>query len=50
MVSETFLMLNGYKLTCDDEELVATFLKLAAGELTPEQLSIWFHRWIAAHE
>ena len=42
VVSETFLMLNGYRLACDDVELVVTFLALAAGELTVESLADWF--------
>ncbi len=42
VVSETFLVLNGYELTCGDVELVTIFLALAAGELTPEQLADWF--------
>ncbi len=31
VVSETFLVLNGYRLNCSDVELVMTFLALAAG-------------------
>lgn len=42
VVSETFLALNGYRLTCDDVELVVTFMALAAGDLTAEQLADWF--------
>ena len=42
VVSETFLMLNGYRLACGDVELVVTFLSLAAGELTVEALTDWF--------
>jgi death on curing protein len=42
VVSETFLVLNGLRLSCDDVELVTTFLALAAGELSVEQLSAWF--------
>ncbi len=45
VVSETFLMLNGHELTCDDVELVVTFLALAAGDLTVEALSDWFRRY-----
>ncbi len=45
VVSETFLMLNGYELACDDVELVMTFLALAAGDLTVEELSAWFRRY-----
>ena len=33
VVSETFLMLNGYALTASDAELVVAMLALAAGEL-----------------
>lgn len=47
-VSETFLALNGHTLTCDDAELVTTFLTLAAGELTLERLIEWFRRWTVA--
>ena len=42
VVSETFLQLNGYVLGCDDVEMVQTFLALAAGELSVEQLAAWF--------
>ncbi|WP_375398073.1 type II toxin-antitoxin system death-on-curing family toxin [uncultured Sphingomonas sp.] len=47
VVSETFLMLNGYQIICDDVELVSTFLLLAAGELTVEVLTDWFRANIA---
>lgn len=46
VVSETFLIFNGFLLTCEDDELVGTFLRLAAGELGPDQLARWFRRWI----
>lgn len=46
VVSETFLMLNGFALTCEDDELVATFLKLAAGDLSADVLASWFRHWI----
>lgn len=42
VVSETFLILNGHRLDCDDVELVTTFLALAAGELSVEALAGWF--------
>ncbi|RZF64969.1 type II toxin-antitoxin system death-on-curing family toxin [Sphingomonas populi] len=48
VVSETFLMLNGYRLVCSDVELVTTFLALAAGELTVDALSDWFRNNIVA--
>lgn len=46
VVSETFLVLNGHALTCDDVELVTTFLELAAGNLTVDALTDWFRRWV----
>ena len=46
VVSETFLMLNGYRLACGDVELVITFLALAAGELSVEVLGAWFRAHI----
>lgn len=46
VVSETFLVLNGYELTCSDVEMVTTFLALAAGELTVEALADWFRTHI----
>jgi len=46
VVAETFLMLNGFRLTCDDVELVTTFLALAAGELSTEALTDWFRRFV----
>ncbi|WP_213982667.1 type II toxin-antitoxin system death-on-curing family toxin [Sphingomonas sp. dw_22] len=46
VVSETFLALNGYRLTCSDVELVVAFLSLAAGELSVEALAQWFRSHI----
>ena len=45
VVAELFLMLNGFELTATDAECVTTFLQLAAGDLTEEQLT----QWIAGH-
>ncbi len=42
VVSETFLALNGHGLTANDAELVVTFLALAAGELSEDELAGWF--------
>lgn len=44
VVSETFLMLNGYDLTATDAEVVAAFVALAAGELTEAELTDWFRQ------
>lgn len=41
VVAELFLELNGYALTADDTQCVTTFLQLAAGELTEDQLGDW---------
>lgn len=42
VVSETFLVLNGFALDATDAELVVAFLALAAGELSEEELADWF--------
>ena len=42
VVSETFLVLNGHVLTATDAELVITFVALAAGELSEDELTTWF--------
>ena len=42
VVSETFLMLNGYSLESSDAELVVAFLALAAGTLSEVELADWF--------
>jgi death on curing protein len=38
---EAFLVLNGYELNCDVDEQERTFLGLAAGSITREQLVEW---------
>jgi death-on-curing protein len=43
-VSVTFLKLNGLELTATKEDRVLTFWGLAAGEITEDQLSLWFER------
>ncbi|GBH32038.1 type II toxin-antitoxin system death-on-curing family toxin [Sphingobium xenophagum] len=48
VVSETFLLLNGYRLTATDAELVVAFLELAAGNLTETDLADWFRQHIVA--
>jgi death-on-curing protein len=47
VVSETFLMLNGYTLTATDAEVVVAFLALGAGELSVDELTDWFRGHIA---
>jgi death-on-curing protein len=46
VVSETFLNLNGYSLTASDAEIVVTFLALAAGELSEDELADWFREHV----
>ncbi len=38
---ETFLVLNGYELICDVDEAETTILRLAAGEMTRDDLLTW---------
>lgn len=45
VVAELCLDLNGLELTASDAQCVATFLQLAAGDLTEDQLA----EWIAAN-
>lgn len=42
---ETFLVLNGYELSCDVDEQEKTILSLAAGTLTRDE----FVGWLATH-
>lgn len=42
VVSETFLMLNGYAVDASDAEVVVAFVALAAGELSEDELADWF--------
>lgn len=48
VVSETFLVLNGYDLIATDAELVVAFLELAAGNLTEDELADWFRQHVRA--
>ncbi len=45
VVAELFLDLNGLEVTASDAECVTTFLALASGDLTEDQLA----EWIAVH-
>ncbi len=45
VVAELFLELNGLRLTATDAACVVTFLALAAGDLTEEDLA----EWISTH-
>ena len=48
VVSETFLVLNGYELVASDAELVVAFLSLAAGDLSEEEMADWFRTHLLA--
>ena len=48
VVSETFLLLNGYSLTATDAELVVAFLELAAGNLSEDDMADWFRQHLAS--
>jgi death on curing protein len=41
---ELFLMKNGMVLTSSDEDAILTFLKLAAGEVSEDELAAWVRR------
>lgn len=41
VVCRLFLLLNGADLTAPQEEKYSTFLRLAAGELTEDELALW---------
>ena len=44
VASFTFLYVNGFAATSSQDENVRTFLKLAAGDLSEEDLAAWFRK------
>lgn len=46
VVSETFLLLNGFALGANDAEVVVAILALAAGELSEQELADWFRHHV----
>ncbi len=46
VVMRTFLLLNGFGLNATQEEKYLTFLKLAEGNLSEEELAIWIREKI----
>jgi len=45
VISETFLVLNGYHMpTTSDAEVATAFIALAAGELSEDELADWFRQ------
>jgi death-on-curing protein len=49
VVAELFLELNGYALAASDAQCVTTFLQLAAGNLTEDELAEWIATNSAKH-
>lgn len=47
VLCETFLQLNGHRLTATDAQVVVTFQTLAAGELSEEELADWLRDHLA---
>lgn len=50
VVSRTFLLLNGFNINTSQEEKYLTFLKLAEGNLSEEELVKWFRKKIVKNE
>lgn len=48
VVTELFLMLNGYSLEADDADCLMTFLALAEGTVSEAELRIWLDERISA--
>ena len=46
VVSETFLVLNGFALTASDADLAVAFQDLAAGALDEAELAAWFREFV----
>ncbi len=47
VVMETFIVLNGSQLTSDFADKYATFIALASGDLTEEELTDWLRERIS---
>jgi death-on-curing protein len=50
VVSRTFLLLNGFNIKATQEEKYLTFLKLAEGNLSEEELADWFREKLVENE
>ena len=44
VVSRTFILLNGFNIEASQEDKYLTFLKLAEGNLSEEELAEWFRQ------
>ena len=47
VLARLFLALNGHVLTFDQQDATQTVLRLAAGEMSEEELTIWFREHLA---
>lgn len=50
VVARTFLLLNGFNLNASQEEKYLTFLKLAEGNLSEEELAEWISNKLSQNE
>jgi death on curing protein len=46
VASRTFLLINGYQVSAPKEALLKTFLALAAGSLSEQDLAKWFRSYL----
>jgi death on curing protein len=44
VASRTFLIINGHQITATKEDRLLTFLALASGDLTGDELAAWFRK------
>ena len=45
-VAEIFLELNGAELRATDDQIVALFLAIAAGQISRQDVEQWFAQWV----
>lgn len=50
VVAATFLLLNGFEITMSEKDAVKTFIRLASGDLTEDELAAWFTTHIVRTE
>lgn len=50
VVCETFLNLNGFDLTADDPSMYVTFLSLAEGNLSEDELATWLQQHVVERQ
>jgi death-on-curing protein len=49
-VAEIFLELNGAELRATDDQIVALFLAMAAGQISHQDVEQWFAQWVVAKQ